>query len=192
MKSWMPALLLALALPAGAATPLPADSAYRLQDAYTDQAGREFRLADGRGTPRVVAMFYTSCRYVCPLIIDSAKGVEKGLSPAERARVGFLLVSLDPARDDTAALKSVFDKRRLDPARWTLARTEAPGVRRLAAVLGIRYRPLADGEFNHTSALVLLDGEGSVLARTEQLGAVPDPAFLAAVKAATAAGKPAG
>ena len=85
MKSWLAALLLALALPAGAASPLPADSAYRLTDAYTDQAGREFHLADGRGKPRVLAMFYTSCRYVCPLIIDSAKGVEKGLSPAETA-----------------------------------------------------------------------------------------------------------
>ena len=97
---------------------------------------------------------------------------------------------MDPARDDPAALKQVFDKRRLPADRWTLARTEAAGVRRLAAVLGIRYRPLADGEFNHTSALVLLDGEGRVLARTETLGSVPDPAFLAAVKAALA--KPAG
>lgn len=166
---------------------LPGDSVYRLTDTYTDQAGRDFRLADGRGRVRLVAMFYTSCRYVCPLIIDSAKGVEHALEPAERARLGVLLVSLDPARDDVAALRSVFDKRRLDPARWTLARTEAAAVRRLAAVLGVRYRALADGEFNHTSALVLLDADGVVLARTERLGATPDPAFLAAVKAALAA-----
>lgn len=190
MNRWLAPLWLALVLPAAAAPPLPPESTYRLGDVYTDQAGRDFRLADGRGAPRVVAMFYTSCKFVCPLIVDSAKGVERGLAPAERARVGFLLVSLDPARDDVAALKSVFDKRRLDPARWTLARTDPAGVRRLAAVLGIRYRPLADGEFNHTSALVLLDAEGRVLARTEQLGAVPDPAFLAAVKAA--AGTPGG
>lgn len=182
--------LAATALPAAAATPaaaLPGDSAYRLSDTYTDQAGQGFQLADGRGRVRLVAMFYTSCRYVCPLIIDSAKGVEHALTPAERARLGVLLVSLDPARDDVAALRSVFDKRRLDPARWTLARTEAAGVRKLAAVLGVRYRALADGEFNHTSALVLLDRDGRVLARTEKLGSVPDPAFLAAVKAALAA-----
>jgi protein SCO1/2 len=177
----------AAAAAAAPAAALPGDSAYRLADAYTDQAGRGFQLADGRGRVRLVAMFYTSCRYVCPLIIDSAKGVEHGLTPAERARLGVLLVSLDPARDDVAALRSVFDKRRLDPARWTLARTEAAGVRKLAAVLGVRYRALADGEFNHTSALVLLDREGRVLARTEKLGSVPDPAFLAAVKAALAA-----
>lgn len=183
-------LALCLALPVAlAAQPtgeLPGDSVYRLDDTYTDQAGRDFALAEGRGDVRLVAMFYTSCRYVCPLIIDSAKGVEHALTPEERARLRVLLVSLDPARDDPAALKSVFDRRRLPADRWTLARTEAPGVRRLAAVLGIRYRPLADGEFNHTSALVLLDMDGRVLARTETLGARPDPAFLAAVKAALA------
>lgn len=191
MKTWPFALGLLLALAAGgspAAPPaeLPGDSIYRLADTYTDQAGRDFQLAEGRGRVRLVAMFYTSCRFVCPLIIDSAKGVEHALSPQERARLDVLLVSLDPARDDPAALKSVFDKRRLPADRWTLARTEAGGVRRLAAVLGIRYRPLADGEFNHTSALVLLDADGRVLARTETLGSVPDPAFLAAAKAALA------
>ena len=57
----------------------------------------------------------------------------------------------------------------------------------IAGVLGIRYRALADGEFNHTSALVLLDAHGRELARTEKLGGTPDPAFIAAVRKATSA-----
>jgi protein SCO1/2 len=55
-------------------------------------------------------------------------------------------------------------------------------------VLGVRYRQLADGDFNHTSALLLLDADGRILARTEKLGGVPDPEFLAAVRQA-ASGK---
>ena len=51
-------------------------------------------------------------------------------------------------------------------------------------MLGIRYRELADGEFNHTSALVLLDSQGRVLARTERMGSQPDPEFLAVVRKA--------
>jgi protein SCO1 len=180
-------LLLALPLAGQAAAELPGDSVYRLGDAFTDQAGQPFTLADRRGKPQLVAMFYTSCKYICPLIVDSAKGVEHALSADERGRLGVLLISLDPARDDTSALATVAAKRQLDPARWTLARTEASSVRRVAALLGVRYRALADGEFNHTSALVLLDGQGRVLARTERLGSVPDPAFLAAVEAAVAA-----
>ena len=53
-----------------------------------------------------------------------------------------------------------------------------------AGVLGIRYRQLADGEFNHTSALVLLDADGRVAARTEIIGSKPDPAFVASVRKA--------
>lgn len=195
LRAWrlVGAFLASMAVATAVAAELPGDSVYRVDDVLSDQSGREFTLADGRGKPRLVAMFYTSCRYICPLIIDSAKGVEHALTPAERERLGILLVSLDPARDDTAALASVAAKRRLDPARWTLARTEATGVRRIAAVLGVRYRALADGEFNHTSSLVLLDVEGRVLASTERLGPVPDPDFLATVKAAlaTAGGAPA-
>ena len=56
-------------------------------------------------------------------------------------------------------------------------------MRAAAGVLGIRYRELADGEFNHTSELVLLDAEGRIVARTDQVGTRPDPRFLAATRA---------
>jgi len=170
---------------------LPDDSIYRLDATFSDQAGTTFTLATRRGRPQLVAMFYTSCRYVCPLIVDSAKGVEHALSESERERLSILLVSLDPARDDTAALKSVFDRRKLDPTRWTLARTSDRNVRSLAALLGVRYRALADGEFNHTSSLVLLDADGRRLESSSALGAKPDPEFLAAVRKALAPASPA-
>lgn len=182
------ALCLLLAVPVMAETgPLPGDSIYQLRDRFSDQSGAEFSLERSRGGPQLVAMFYTSCRYICPLIIDSAKGVEHALTEPERAQLKVLLISMDPDRDDTAALAAVAAKRKLDPIRWTLARTEANAVRRIAALLGIRYRALADGEFNHTSALILLDPEGRVLARTERLGSVPDPAFVEAVRASLGA-----
>jgi protein SCO1/2 len=166
---------------------LPADSVYQLDIMLSDQRGHEFQLADKRGRVLLVAMFYTSCPYVCPLIIDSAKGIERALGADQRARLGLLLISLDPTRDDTAALKSVANKRKLDPEHWTLARTDDASVRKLAAVLGVRYRALVDGEFNHTSALVLLDAEGRKLASSARLGPEPDPEFLAAVRAALTA-----
>jgi protein SCO1/2 len=169
-----------------AARPLPGDSVLRLPDAFSDQQGRAFTLAQRRGRPQLVAMFYSSCPYACPLLIESGKGVEHALSPAERARLRVLYVSLDPARDDTRALAAVAAKRKVDGTRWTLARTDAAGVRRTAAVLGVRYRQLANGEFNHSSVLILLDADGRIVARTEKLGPVPDPAFVAKVRAAIA------
>jgi protein SCO1/2 len=177
-----------LVLPAvasAAPAALPPDSVYQLPLRLTDQAGRSFDWSTRRGKPQLVAMFYTSCQYICPLIVDSGKAMEKQLTPAQQRNLGILLLSMDPQRDTPQALQAVVDKRRLDTARWTLAAPPSGQVRALAGVLGIRYRQLADGEFNHTSALILLDANGRILARTEQVGSRPDPEFLAAVRKAT-------
>lgn len=176
----------ALAAPRAAPkpTPLPRDSIYQLAAPLIDQDGRKFDWRVRRGSPQVVTMFYTSCQYICPLIVDSGKAIEKSLSPAERDRVGLLLISMDPKHDTPAALMSVATKRKLDTTRWTLASPAPDDVRAIAGVLGIRYRALADGEFNHTSALVLLDADGRILARTEKIGSRPDPEFVAAVRRA--------
>lgn len=182
-------MTLALALAGGDAmaaqtAPLPRDSVYQLPLRLTDQAGRSADWRTRRGKPQLVSMFYTSCHYICPLIVDSGKAMEKSLTPAQQQQLGILLVSMDPARDTPAALQSIVDKRRLDTARWTLASPPEGDVRAVAGVLGIRYRQLADGEFNHTSALVLLDADGRILARSEQVGSRPDPDFVAAVRRA--------
>ena len=181
-----PALPVATSVAPATAISLPADSILRLTDRFTAQDGHPFSLAERRGKPQLVAMFYTSCKYMCPLLVDSARGVDHALAPAERARLAVLFVSLDPARDTPAALAALASKRKLDLSRWTLARGDDAAVSKLAALLGVRYRKLADGDFNHTSALVLLDVDGRILARTEKMGAVPDPEFLKAVKAALA------
>lgn len=194
----LPAIMLAalLALAAGAAgaaapsaapaaapadAALPGDSVYHLDVPLVDQDGAAIAFADGRGQPRLVSMFYTSCKFVCPLIIDTVLKTERGLSEAQRARLGVLLVSIDPERDTPDALKRVADKRSLELPRWRLARTDKAHVRRLAAVLGIQYKQLEDGEFSHASVLVLLDAEGRIVARSDRLGEA-DPAFVAAAR----------
>jgi protein SCO1/2 len=174
----------AFAAPAPAPKPLPGDSVLRVADRFTDQDGRVFTLVQRRGKPQLLAMFYSSCKYACPLLIDSGKGVEHALTPAERGKLQILYVSLDPERDRPQVLAALATQRKLDRSRWTLASTDAAGVRRTAAVLGVRYRKLDNGEFNHSSQLILLDRDGRVLARTDKLGPVADPDFVAKVKAA--------
>ena len=157
---------------------------YQLDVQLLDQDGKRQPWSAQRGKPRLVAMFYTSCQYICPLIVDSGKAIERQLIATEQARIGITLISMDPERDTPKALSAVVAKRKLDTRRWRLASPRKDDVRQVAGVLGVRYRELADGEFNHTSALVLLDAEGRVLARTEKMGSQPDPEFVAAVKRA--------
>ena len=65
------------------------------------------------------------------------------------------------------------EQRELDPAHWTLARTDAQSVRKLAAVLVIQYRALANGDFNHATALILLDEDRRVGERLAPFVTVP-------------------
>ena len=169
-----------------AADALPQDSVYHLDLALTDQRAASLRFADGRGRVRIVSMFYANCPYVCQMIVETIKGTERELEPAARERLRVLLVTLDPERDDPAALAKVAAQRKLDESRWTLARTAPDDVRKLAAILGIQYRQLENREFNHSSALILLDAEGRVVARSSTIGET-DPEFVAAVRKALAA-----
>lgn len=162
------------------------DSVYQLSDSFTDQHAQVFKLAARSGKVQLVAMFYSSCQYACPLIIDSALGVEHALDPLARNKLAVLFISFDPARDTPAVLAALADKRKLDGSRWTLARAETLSVAKIAALLGVRYRELANGEFNHSSQLILLDAQGRILARTEKMGGVPEPEFLTAVESALA------
>jgi len=160
---------------------LPGDSVYQVAATMTDQNGRAFKLEDHRGKPVLVSMFYNSCKFVCPMLIDTMVLTQQGLSAKERSQLGLLLITFDPARDDVKSLKSIADARDLDGVQWTLARTDATSVRKIAATLGIQYRLLSDGEYNHTTMLVLLDGDGRIVGRTKRIG-TSDPAFIKLVK----------
>ncbi len=178
MPGLMATALLLLLSPAWSAPAktLPANSVYQLSVPFTDQEGRASTLADWRGKPVMITMFYSSCQFVCPRIVEALKKTEASLSP-QTAKPTILMVSFDPIRDDTAALKAMADERHIDSKRWTLARTDARNVRKLAAMLGIQYRELPSGEFNHSSVIILLDAEGRVAGKTSMLGEA-DPAFV--------------
>jgi len=176
------AMLAMSAWAAPALPPLPSDSVYQSTAQLTDAQSHRFAWSAKRGQAQLVSMFYTSCKFICPLIVDSGKAIEQSLSAEDRTRLGVTLISLDPEHDTPDVLARMRRERDLDPARWTLARPDPRDVRAIAGLLGVRYRALAGGEFNHTTVLVLLDADGRVVARTEKVGGLPDPTFLAAVR----------
>jgi protein SCO1/2 len=170
----------AVAAPATTAA-LPADSVYQLPIALTDQDGRGFKLIERRGQPVLVSMFYTSCQFVCPMLIETLRATEAQLSAQERARLTVLLVTFDPDKDSVAVLKRTATERGLEPSHWTMARTDAKSVRKFAAALGIQYRLLPNGDFNHSTPLVLLDADGRIAGKTAKL-AEADPEFVKLVQ----------
>ena len=65
--------------------------------------GARFSLADQKG--KVVLLFfgYTHCPDICPTTLSDWKRIKAGLG-RDAARVRFVFVSVDPARDDPATL----------------------------------------------------------------------------------------
>ena len=126
-------------------------------------------------------MFYSSCKFVCPMLIETIRDIETRLSAEEREHLSVLLVSIDPAHDSVEVLQRTVSERHLDGARWTLARTDAASVRKLAAVLGIQYRALPTASSTTPTAVILVDADGRISARTTRLGDA-DPAFVKRVK----------
>lgn len=151
-------------------------SIYDLTVPLTDAAGHQLGLDADRGHPTLISMFYGSCASACPVLVDEIGRTVAALPPSKQADVRVLLVSFDAARDTPARLGELAQLHHLDD-RWTLASAGDEDARTLAAVLGIRYRPVPGGQFSHTSVVVALDGEGQPIARLDGLG---DPAPLVA------------
>jgi protein SCO1 len=163
-------------------------SVYELESRWRDADGRERALGSLGGRVQVVAMVYTACTHTCPVIVTEMKRLEAALPPEERGRVGFVLVSLDPERDAPAQLAKFASGMRLDPAAWTLLTADDEAVRELAALLGIRYRPEADGQISHSNTYLVLDPAGRVIHRQDGLGSGVAP-VLTRIRTAAAQGR---
>jgi protein SCO1/2 len=153
-------------------------SLYQLDVSFVDQDGQAARLDVFRGQPVLVSMFYGNCPYACPLLFSRLKRLEAALTPEARAQLRVVLVSLDPEHDTPASLQQLARAHGLDTTRWRLLRTEEASVREVAAVLGIKYRPLRDGQMNHSTVITLLDRQGAIDMRVD--GADRDTAELVA------------
>lgn len=144
--------------------------------------GTRTSFAATGGHVRIATMFYSHCPGVCPLTIESLRGIDRQLTAGQRARLSFVLLSLDPARDSPQALRSLAVERGLTSSHWMLGRTSQKDARSFATAAHIRYRALSDGSIDHSSAFVLVDERGRVLARVSDEGDTTE--FVAAARRA--------
>jgi protein SCO1/2 len=152
---------------------LPDRSLYHLDSKWTADDGREQSLSSLRGRPQVMVMFFATCEYACPILVENLKAIERTLPETLRGRVGFLLVSIDPDRDTSEVLHAYRIKHGFASPTWTLLRGRTDDVRELAAVLGIQYQRDARGQFSHSNVISVLDTEGVVA--FQQSGLNKDP-----------------
>ena len=138
-------------------------SLYQLDSTWTNDAGQSLKLGNLQGPVQVVAMFFASCTYACPIIVHDMKRIEDALSESVRAKAGFTLVTIDPERDSPAALHSYRAAHKLRTDRWTLLHGTPDDTLELAALLGVKFKREATGQFAHSNLITILNSEGEII-----------------------------
>ena len=124
----------------------------------TDQDGQPFDLASVRGTPALVFFGYTHCPDVCPTTLADVRDAVKR-SPVP---VRVVFVTIDPARDDAAAMKQYLA---FYNAAFVGLTGSAAEIRRAADAWGVQYARIDSGSANgyamaHTADAFLVDAAG--------------------------------
>lgn len=186
--AWMLLAALAVSYPGETAlaqsADLPSKSIYHFDASLENQDGEFIGLDNFKGHPTLVTMFYANCPHVCPLLISTIKVTESQLTAEELQELRVLTISVDPERDTPSVLLETFRRHAVDADRWSMVRPDPIALRTIAGILGIKYKKLPDGEFNHSTRIVLLDRFGTPVTHTTKLGR-HDPEFLESIKAIT-------
>ena len=130
--------------------PVSDKSLFQLDSTWTNDKSRELKLGALRGRPLVVTMFFAKCEYACPVLVHDMKKVEGALPENVSTNIGFVLVSFDTERgtpDD---------------------------VLELAALLGVKFKKDARGQFAHSNILTVLNSGGEVAHQQIGLNQPPD------------------
>lgn len=137
----------------------------------TDQDGRPFDLTSLRGSPVLVFFGFTHCADICPTTMaDLRAAVRLVASP-----VHVVFVTVDPARDDAAAMKQYVDYYQAGFIGLTGSEAQIAAT---AAAWGVSYAKLPaepDGSYDmdHTTDVYLVGPDG-LLRNHIFYGAGPD------------------
>ena len=77
-----------------------------LKMSLTNDDGKEVSQADYLGKVNIVFFGYTYCPDICPTTLARIRLAIQQLSPAQRAELNVLFISVDPERDTTEHLKA--------------------------------------------------------------------------------------
>ncbi|MCO5143587.1 MAG: SCO family protein [Oligoflexia bacterium] len=147
-------------------------SLYGIGGKWRTTENRLTNVAISKGYPVVIVMIYTSCPHACPMTIAKLKQIESAFHKKGIDEINFVLASFDFEGDKPEKLKEFQRAQKLDPVYWHFLAPESEGdARSLAVALGISYKKISKSDFSHSNVITLLDKEGNILAKIDQLNA---------------------
>jgi|SRR5688572_15805988 len=139
--------------------------------AFVDQDGVRRPLSSFRGSRRVVTFIYTRCPLpeFCPLMDRHFTALQRTIrTRADLADVRLLSVTLDPAHDTPAVLRTHAQRLRAEPAIWSFLTGEPAVLREFAAQFGIysEVDPENPQQIVHSLRTAVIDADGRLVTNT--------------------------
>ena len=122
-------------------------------------------LTPSAGKAVLLDFIYTTCTGPCPILTGFHVAVQRRIPQALAGRIHFVSISLDPARDDPAALRAYALARGADLAHWSFVTGPVAEVEALVRQFGVGSVRLPDGSFEHVVVSFLIDGGGRIVKR---------------------------
>lgn len=130
-----------------------------------DQDGHDVSMRDLRGKVVLMDFLYLNCPTACPALTAQLTRVQHSLKDAGLiGRVELLSITIDPDRDTPQALKAFAQGVGADLGNWHFLRGTPAQTRIVANAYDIEYQQYAEGVFDHTAAVIVVDPEGTVRA----------------------------
>ncbi len=141
-------------------TTLPADEREPLNIpapsfSFTDQNGQPFDASMLKGKVWTFCLFFSECQGICPAMRQKFEAVQ---SVTDDPNVSFVLLSVDPERDNPAKLAKYAAASKADPKRSHLLTGDLEETHRVARAFLIPF----DLPVNHSAKIMLVDQGGIV------------------------------
>ncbi|WP_203310882.1 SCO family protein [Sphingomonas beigongshangi] len=129
-----------------------------------DQDGRGFDPGSVRGRLVLVNFIFTGCGSTCPTQTAHLVQLRRTLPAPVRDRLTILSISVDPANDDPATLRTYAKSMGIADRRWRLLTGSLPDILRVTRAFAA-IRPDVTSQALHSSEVRLFDARGRMLQR---------------------------
>lgn len=150
--------------------PFPAEAlrtAYQAPEiALVNQKNEPLELASLRGKVVLLTAIYASCPSTCLGIMAESRRAVGDLTPAERADLRVVAVTMDPEKDSTEVLAELAGEHQLEPPLYNFLTGPTEQVEKVLDDMDVvRNRNPNTGLIDHTNLFLLIDRDGRVAYR---------------------------
>ncbi len=133
----------------------------------TDENEKPFNRGSLQGKVWVAGFIFTSCKTMCPMLIQRQKRIMAKLLESYDAKVlGALSISVDPEKDSPAVLREYRSRNQIESGTWTFLTGSRQSIFDLCRD-GFKLPVVADPSNQdmpilHSDKFALIDGEGHI------------------------------